>query len=98
MAREINNGEYRESEGVLTHPFHNVAKPPIVERTSTGYWHVRWSEQVWAQWSVEFWAPRPLDFFVASTATPERISEAAAGVSAYLRAKGQDPLTVYGGY
>lgn len=25
---------------------------PVVKRLDSGYWHVRWSRQAWAQWPV----------------------------------------------
>lgn len=48
-------------------------KQPIVTVLDSGYWHVRWSAEIWAQWPNT----RPVqaeDFFAPSwTATPERV-------------------------
>ena len=44
-------------------------------RLGTGYWHARWSAEIWAQWPCD----RPVraeDFFhPAWTATRERLAE-----------------------
>ena len=69
---------------------------PTIKRLSTGYYHVRWNDEIWAQWPVSFWAPREDEFF-HNTGTAERIREATACVSSLLRAEGKDPVAVYGG-
>ena len=68
---------------------------PTIRRLESGYWSVRWSEAIWAQWPTSFWAPRSEDFFVPGTGTAKRISEASACVGAFLRAEGRDPVEVY---
>lgn len=51
---------------------------PQVKRLESGYWLVRWSHQIWAQWPVS----RPVrveDFFEPDwSATPERLKMALA--------------------
>lgn len=53
---------------------------PCVTRLDSGYWHARWSAEIWAQWPVH----RTLcaeDFFHPSyTATPARIAQAMQAV------------------
>ena len=46
-----------------------------LQRLASGYWHARWSSEIWAQWPIDR-EPREEDFFHASS-TPERIREAA---------------------
>jgi hypothetical protein len=65
-----------------------------INRLSTGYYHARWNNEIWAQWPISFWAPRESDFF-HDTGTPERIREAVAGVTGLLRSEGKDPVAVY---
>ena len=49
---------------------------PTVLRLESGYWHVRWTDEVWAQWPCHR-QPLPGDFFNATwTASGERITEA----------------------
>lgn len=44
---------------------------PTVQRLDSGYWYVRWSPEIWAQWPISR-EPQESDFF-QSTATPERL-------------------------
>ncbi len=48
---------------------------PVITRLDSGYWHARWSSEIWAQWpcgrSVE------ADDFFHSSATPERLKQCA---------------------
>jgi len=67
---------------------------PTIQLLPSGYYHVRWSREVWAQWPSAYWAPREVDFF-GGTGTPERIREAVACVNSLLRAAGKDPIAVY---
>lgn len=50
------------------------AERPTVERLDSGYWHVRWCDEIWAQWPCGR-ACEPGDFF-HDTSTVARIVEA----------------------
>lgn len=60
---------------------------PTIKRLESGYWHVRWNAEIWAQWPDG----RPLqdaDFF-HDTATPQRIHEADALATVARSARGR---------
>lgn len=48
-----------------------MLRTPIVKRLESGYWHVRWSAEIWAQWPCGR-LPTAADFF-HDTGTPERL-------------------------
>ena len=68
---------------------------PTIKRLDSGYFHVCWSAEIWAQWPTQYWAPRDVDFF-HECGTRERICEAAMMVTSLLRAEGRDAVEVYG--
>ena len=51
-----------------------MTRKPTLKYLSTGYWHARWSSQVWAQWPVGSELTEGA-FFIRSTATTERIEQ-----------------------
>jgi hypothetical protein len=46
---------------------------PSVKRLDSGYWYVRWSAEIWAQWPVGRFVHRDDFFHPDYAATPERL-------------------------
>jgi len=46
---------------------------PTLKRLSSGYWHARWSDEIWAQWPAGSVITE--EAFFHNTATPQRIAQ-----------------------